>query len=50
MKIFVNKITTPQEAAAILQEAFPAYKIEVKKNPILRFEYVQVAKTSFVGA
>ena len=32
-----------------LSEKFPAYKLELKKNPIARFEYIQVRKTGWVG-
>jgi len=33
----------------VLQENLPQYKIELKKNPIARFEYIQVYKSAYVG-
>ena len=33
----------------VLQEKLPNYKIELKKNPIARFEYIQVYKSAYVG-
>lgn len=32
-----------------LQANFPLYKIELKKNPIAKFEYIQVYKSAYVG-
>ena len=32
-----------------LQASFPLYKIEPKKNPIAKFEYIQVYKSAYVG-
>jgi ABC-type phosphate/phosphonate transport system permease subunit len=34
---------------AALVKQFPQYKIELKKNPILGFRYIQVYKSAFVG-
>lgn len=33
----------------VLQEKLPNYKIELKKNAIARFEYIQVYKSAYVG-
>jgi hypothetical protein len=33
----------------VLQEKLPQYKIEMKKNPVARFEYLQVRKSAYVG-
>ena len=33
----------------VLAEKFPNYKIELKKNPVARFEYIQVYKSAYVG-
>ena len=33
----------------VLQEKLPNYKIELKKNPVLRIEYLQVYKSAYVG-
>lgn len=32
-----------------LQANFPLHKIELKKNPIAKFEYIQVYKSAYVG-
>ncbi len=32
-----------------LQEKLPNYKIELKKNPVAKFEYIQVYKSAYVG-
>lgn len=34
---------------AALTQKFPAYEVELKKNPLARFEYIQVRKSPFVG-
>jgi hypothetical protein len=33
----------------VLSEKLPAYKINLKKNPVARFEYIQVYKSAYVG-
>jgi hypothetical protein len=33
----------------VLTEKFPNYIIQLKKNPVLRFEYIQVRKSTYVG-
>ncbi|MEO6613645.1 MAG: hypothetical protein ABIT05_12720 [Chitinophagaceae bacterium] len=33
----------------VLKEKLPQYAIELKKNPIAGFEYIQVRKTAYVG-
>ena len=33
----------------VLTEKFPGYIIELKKNPIARFEYIQIRKSAYVG-
>lgn len=33
----------------VLTEKFPDYKIELKKNPVAKFEYIQVYKSAYVG-
>jgi hypothetical protein len=50
MKIKVNQTTSPQELLSILKDGLPQYKMELKKNPLFRFEYIQVEKSSFYGA
>ena len=32
-----------------LKKSFPNYKIELLKNPVARFEYIQVTKSAYVG-
>ncbi len=32
-----------------LVKKLPAYQVELKKNPLARFEYIQVRKSPFVG-
>lgn len=43
-----DKMTFPAMMDA-LQAKFPLYKIELKKNPIAKFEYIQVYKSAYVG-
>lgn len=50
MKVKVNQTTSSQELLSILKDGLPQYKIELKKNPLFRFEYIEVAKSSFYGA
>lgn len=38
-----------QSMLAVLKEKFPQYPIELKKNPVARFEYIQVYKSAYVG-
>lgn len=33
----------------VLTAAYPDYKIQLKKNPVARFEYIQVMKSAYVG-
>lgn len=48
---FISSLTvTPAEVAKLLEAGMPQYKIKLRKNPLLRFEYVQVEKSAFVGA
>ena len=38
-----------QSMLAVLKNKLSNYTIEVKKNPIARFEYLQVYKSAYVG-
>ncbi len=38
------------DVLALLQAQFPQYQIEVLKNPLFRFEYIQVRKSAMHGA
>ncbi len=49
MNLQLNDAITFETMTRVLTEKFPAYKIELKKNPIARFEYVQVRKSAYVG-
>ena len=50
MKIPFYRETTIPEIADYLTKELPQYMIEVKKNPLFRFEFVEVRKSGFVGA
>lgn len=50
MKIPLYRETTIQELATYLTKELPQYVVEVKKNPLFRFEFVEVRKSGFVGA
>lgn len=50
MKIQSTLNVTYPDLLALLQAQFPQYQIEILKNPILRFEYIQVKKTNINGA
>jgi hypothetical protein len=51
MKIQSQLAVTTQDVAKILEAGLAQkYTLEVKKNPLLRFEYIQVRKSAFVGA
>ena len=50
MKIPLYKEASIAEIADYLKKELPQYTIEVKKNPLLRFEFVEVRKSNFVGA
>ncbi len=49
MKLSLDKNMSYDSILPILQEKFPDYIIEKKKNPIAKFEYIQVRKSAFVG-
>ena len=50
MQFIPNDNATIEDIAAILQTEMPQYIVEIKKNPLMGFQYVEVKKTSFIGA
>jgi hypothetical protein len=49
MNLQLNDSITFENLKTVLAQKLPQYKVELKKNPILRFEYVQIYKSAFVG-
>ena len=49
MKLKHNPQMTFDRMVEALKRALPHYKIELKKNPVMRFEYIVVRKSAFVG-
>ncbi len=49
MNLVLNDSMNFQAMLKVLKEKLPNYSIELKKNPIARFEYIQVRKTAYVG-
>ena len=49
MNLQLNDSISFAAMTKLLTEKFPNYKIELKKNPIVGFEYVQVYKSAYVG-
>lgn len=49
MNLVLNDAMNFSAMQKVLAEKLPAYKIELKKNPIARFEYIQVYKSAYVG-
>jgi hypothetical protein len=49
MNLVLNDSLTFPAMLKVLTEKLPAYKIELKKNPLLKFEYIQVYKSAYVG-
>ncbi len=49
MNLELNDSMNFQGMLKVLQEKLPHYTIELKKNPIARFEYIQVRKSAYVG-
>ena len=45
MQFIPNDNATIEDIAAILQTEMPQYIIEIKKNPLMGFQYVEVKKT-----
>jgi hypothetical protein len=49
MNLVLNDSMNFQSMLTVLKEKLPQYTIELKKNPIARFEYIQVRKSTYVG-
>ena len=49
MNLELNDSMTYPAMMQTLQAKLPQYKIELKKNPVARFEYIQVYKSAYVG-
>lgn len=49
MNLELNDSMTFPAMLKTLQEKLPNYKIELKKNPVAKFEYIQVYKSAYVG-
>lgn len=49
MNLVLNDSLTFPAILKVLTEKLPGYKIELKKNPLLKFEYIQVYKSAYVG-
>lgn len=49
MNLELNDSINFQSMMKVLTEKFSGYAIELKKNPVARFEYIQVRKSAYVG-
>jgi hypothetical protein len=49
MNLELTDSMTFQSILAALKNRLPGYTIELKKNPVARFEYLQVYKSAYVG-
>lgn len=49
MKLRLNPSITFENLQTTLQERLPHCKVELKKNPIAGFRYIQVYKSAYVG-
>ncbi|MBK8611683.1 MAG: hypothetical protein IPL84_17555 [Chitinophagaceae bacterium] len=49
MNLVLNDSINFESMMRVLTEKFPGYKIELKKNPVAKFEYIQVYKSAYVG-
>ena len=50
MKHILRTPATPAAIADAMQKELPQYQVEIKKNPLLGFEYVEVRKSAYAGA
>lgn len=50
MNLQYNDKITYSSSYEILKEKLPQYRVELKKNPLAGFEYVQVRKAPFVAS
>jgi hypothetical protein len=49
MNLTLNDSISFEAMMKVLTEKFPGYKIVLKKNPVARFQYIQVRKSAYVG-
>jgi hypothetical protein len=49
MNLQLNESMDFQTMTKVLKDKFPQYSIELKKNAIAGIEYIQVAKSTYVG-
>jgi hypothetical protein len=49
MNLELNPSIDFQSMMNVLTQNFPGYTIQLKKNPVARFEYIQVRKSAYVG-
>jgi hypothetical protein len=49
MNLELNDSINFQSMMKVLTQNFPNYSIELKKNPVARFEYIQVRRSAYVG-
>jgi hypothetical protein len=49
MNLQLNDSISFDAMMKVLTEKFPGYIIQLKKNPVARFEYIQVRKSAYVG-
>ncbi|MEO6254860.1 MAG: hypothetical protein ABIO79_16235 [Ferruginibacter sp.] len=49
MNLQLNDSINFPDMMKVLSEKIPNYKIILKKNPVAGFEYIQVAKSTYVG-
>jgi len=49
MNLELNDSINFQSMMKVLTEKFPNYTIKLKKNAVVRFEYIQVRKSAYVG-
>ena len=49
MNLELNNSINFQSMLKVVKEKFPNYIIELKKNPLAGFEYIQVRKSAYVG-
>ena len=49
MNLVLNESLTFPAMLKVLTEKLPACKVELKKNPLMKFEYIQVYKSAYVG-
>ena len=49
MKLKYNPQMTFEKMIEVLTRALPGYKIELRKNPLMRFNYIVIRKSAFIG-